>query len=392
MSAAAGPENRNETVIFLMAGEVSGDQLGGPLMVALRRRIGGAVRFAGIGGERMTAEGLSSLFPMTELSLFGLTELLPHLRHLMRRIRQTEAEIRRLRPDAVIGIDAPGFCFRVARRLRGSGIPVIHYVAPSVWAWRPGRARKVAHFLDHLLLLYPFEAPYFDAVGLSNCFVGHPISELNPSPDGAAFRAAAAIPAEAPVLCVLPGSRHSETSRLLPVFGNTLSLLARRYPGLHVVVPTVAAVADEVRAAASSWSLPVHICSSEERWGAFAASDVALAASGTVSLELARAGVPMVIAYRLNPLTALIALALVRRKPVCLVNIILGRRVVPELLLHRCRPSLLAREVGNLFDHADARETQRSGLREAMERLMLDGESSSERAAQSVLEFIGFKS
>ena len=294
-------------LVFLVAGEPSGDELGARLMAAIEQRR--RVRFAGVGGPLMEARGLSSLFPMAELSVMGLAEVVPHLPKLIRRLSQTAAAVRQCRPAVLLTIDSPGFNFRLAKRLKGAGVPIVHYVAPSVWAWRPGRARAVAGYLDHLMALLPFEPPYFEAEGLATTFVGHPVLEdgldgIVERGDGEGFRRRHRIPPGATVLCVLPGSRRSETGRLLPVFARTLGLLKEQFADLYAVVPTVDTVADEVTAAAAGWPVPaVVIAAASEKAAAFAAADVALAASGTVALELAVAGVPAVIAYRVHPLT-----------------------------------------------------------------------------------------
>lgn len=381
-AGSAGP------TIFLVAGEPSGDALGGRLMAALKASCGGGVRFAGIGGAAMAAEGLTSLFPMEELTLMGLAEVLPHVPRLRRRIHETAAQARALRPDVVVTIDSPGFSFRVARRLAGAGIPLVHYVAPSVWAWRPGRAREVAGFLDHLMALLPFEPPYFEAEGLACTFVGHPVLESGAGGgDGAAFRRRHGIGADVPLLCLLPGSRRGEVSRLLPVFAETAGMLAARRPGLEVVVPSVAGLAGGI--AGAPWPLPARVVTGEsEKFDAFAAADAALAASGTVALELAMAATPAVIAYRMHPLTGWLARRLVRVPYVSLVNLVLDRPVMPELLLGECRSERLAAAVGSLLDDAEARAAQAGAAAEALARLGVDGPPPSRRAAAVVLDVI----
>ncbi|MFP6743036.1 MAG: lipid-A-disaccharide synthase [Alphaproteobacteria bacterium] len=385
MSApGAGP------LIFLVAGEPSGDVLGARLMTALKTRSPAPPRFAGVGGERMTAEGLDSLFPMSEMSIMGYLEVVPKIPRVLARVRETAAAARHMRPDVVITIDAPDFSFRVARRLAGAEIPLIHYVAPQVWAHRPGRSAKIAEFLDHLLAILPFEPPYFEAVGLPCSFVGHAIVEEGAHKgDGAGFRARHGISPEAPLVCVLPGSRHGEVSRHLPIFGAALGLLASRYPGLCAVVPTVTAVADEVTAACGDWPVTAHVVvGRDEKYDAIAASRVALAASGTVALELAIAGTPMVIAYKTNALTAWLARRMVRVSYACLVNLILDRPVVPEFIQENCRPDLLAEAVAALYDDGDARAAQIAGGRQAAESLGLGGTPPSDRAADTVLKVI----
>lgn len=384
--SAAGPG----PLIFVVAGEPSGDALGARLMAALKVETGGAVRFAGVGGEGMAAEGLESLFPMADLTVMGVAEVLPRLPLILRRLAQTATEAKRLRPDAVITIDSPDFSFRLAKRLRGQGIPLVHYVAPSVWAWRPGRAKAIARRLDHLLALLPFEPPYFEREGLACTFVGHPVVEGGADGgDGAAFRARHGIAAEAPLLCVLPGSRRSETSRLLPVFAETLARLGERHAGLRAVVPVIGAVADEVARAAAAWPVPaVVVRGRSEKFDAFAAADAALAASGTVALELAMAGTPAVIAYRLSGLSAWLARRLVKVRHVSLVNLVLDRPVMPELLQDDCRPDRLATALGTLLADAAARRAQVEAGYEALARLGRGGPSPGTRAARAVLGVI----
>ncbi|MBI1205872.1 MAG: lipid-A-disaccharide synthase [Azospirillum sp.] len=379
-------------LIFLIAGEPSGDVLGGRLMAALKRLSGGAVRFAGIGGERMIAEGLVSLFPLDELALFGLAELLPRLPNLIRRLNQTTAAVLDSHPDAMVTIDAPSFSLRVAKRVRralpaGQRIPLIHFVAPTVWAWRPERAAKIARFLDHLLVLLPFEPPWFEREGLACTFVGHPIVESGADRgDAARFRAAHGLDHDARILAVLPGSRTSEVGRLLPDFAATLALLAPTHPGLVAVVPTVAQVAGQVTAAAATWPVPAIVVRGDrDKYDALAAAELALAASGTVALELALACLPAVIAYRIHPVTELLYRRLIKVPYANLVNLMLGRMLVPELLQENCRPDKLAAAVARLLDDPAARREQITGVAEVAHWLGQGSTPPSERAAEVVL-------
>ncbi|TAN59985.1 MAG: lipid-A-disaccharide synthase [Magnetospirillum sp.] len=384
-------------LIYIIAGEPSGDLLGGRLMAALKARTGGTVRFAGIGGEAMRAEGLHSLFPMAELSVMGLVEVLPRLPNILRRIRLTLSDIETTHPDAVLTIDSWGFTGRIHAGLkkRGSTIPRIHYVAPMVWAWKSGRTKTLARVLDLLLTLLPNEPVWFEKEGLRSVHVGHPVIEGGAGKgDGPGFRARHGISPEAPVVCVLPGSRHSETAKLLPPFAATLAILARRHPGLIAVAPTVETVADEVATAARSWPLPaVVVRGAAEKHDAFAACDVALAASGTVALELAMAGLPSVITYKVSKLSAFVATRFLglSLKFVTLVNILVDEPVMPELLQDRCRPDALADAVDHLLANSSAREAQVAGARRALSKLGLGACSPSARAAETVLEFIGDK-
>lgn len=387
MSVTASGEG---PLIFIIAGEPSGDLLGGRLMAALKQRTRGRVRFVGIGGDEMSAEGLVSVMPMAELSVMGFVEILPRLPHLLRRIRETAAMVAERRPDALVTVDSPGFSFRVAKRVAGLGIPLIHYVAPSVWAYAPGRAKRIAKFLDHVLALLPFEPPYFEAVGLPCTYVGHPVVEYGAERgDGAGFRARHGIPPDAPVLSVLPGSRQGEIARLLPEFQGAVALLARQFPNLHVVVATVSTVADAVAKAIASWPVPtVLVRDRVEKYNAFAASNAALAASGTVSVELAVCSVPHVVGYRINPITAFVGRRIWRVNFASLVNLVMDRAIVPEFLHENCRSDKLAAAVTRLLADTDVSALQQRELREALTRMGLGETAPSQRAADVVLDVI----
>lgn len=376
-------------LIYLIAGEPSGDLLGGRLMIALTALTGGEVRFAGIGGERMAIAGLDSLFPMSELSLMGIAEVLPQVPRLLRRIDQTVAEIRSLRPAVLVTIDAPSFTLRVARRLADDGIPRIHYVAPQVWAWRPGRAARLAGRIDRLMALLPFEPPFFTAHGLDCRYVGHPVLESGADQgDGARFRARHRVPAHAPLMAVLPGSRRSEVTRLLPIFGETVRRLVRGLPDLRIAVATVPGVAAQVAAAVQDWpGHPALVRDESEKHDLFAAADVALAASGTVALELAMARTPTIVAYRFSPLSWIAVKAMIKVRYAALPNIILDRMVVPELLQGDCRPDRLEEALRRLIANRAERTEQRVAADAVIDRLRGDAdEAPSRRAARVVLE------
>lgn len=379
-------------LIYLIAGEPSGDALGARLMAALRDETGGAVRFAGIGGERMAAAGLSSLVPIRELAVMGFAEVLPRAPRLLRRIAGTVADIRRRQPAAVVTIDSSGFNWRVARRLREAGdkVPLIHYVAPMVWAWRAGRAKEVARWYDHLLALLPFEPPYFEAVGLPCTFIGHPVVESGADRgDGPGFDTHHGIPPDVPLLVVLPGSRGSEVRRLLPLFGEAATRLHRRYPSMRVVVPTLDHIAPLVRMAVATWpGDPVVVQSEAEKFDAYAAGTVALAASGTVALELAMAHLPSIIAYRINPLTHAIARRMVKVRYANLVNLLLDRAAVPELIQAEATPQGLVDAVARLLDDDGARAAQIAAYDEALAQLGRGTLLPSRRAAQTILAVI----
>lgn len=380
--------------LFVIAGEPSGDKLGAALMAGLKELAPG-VEFHGIGGPLMQAEGLESLFPMEELAVMGIAEVLPKYRHLMRRIRETAAAVTQLAPDALITIDSPDFCLRVAGRARAAqpGLRTIHYVAPSVWAWRPGRAVKMARVIDHVLALLPFEPPYMQAAGMSCDFVGHPVvaEPVADATEARAFRAAHGIPAGAPLLLALPGSRKGEVARLAPIFGAALAQLVTAHPDLRVVLPTVRGVADQVRDLTAHWAVPPIVLDPADKAtkrAAFGAADVALAASGTVSLELAAAGVPMVIAYDMNLLSRLLIARLLRVESVTLVNLVSETRAVPEFLGPDCRAERIAPALADLLADGPARAAQLQAMELTMERLGRGGEAPGLRAARSVLRVL----
>jgi len=382
-------------LFYLVAGEPSGDALGAALMAALSRRLDGKVRFAGIGGEAMRAQGLSSLFPMDDLTVMGLTEVLPRLPLILRRIGETMNHIEAVAPQAVITIDSWGFCGRVQKLLkkRHPSIKRIHYVAPMVWAWKPGRAKSLARVLDLLLTLLPFEPPWFEKEGLKTVWVGHPIVESGAGKgDGAAFRRRHGIAQDAPVLLLLPGSRYSEALRLLPIFETAATLLARRIPGLNVIVPTVEGIADFVHEQVGHWTIPVTVTLGvQDKYDGFAAARAALAASGTVSLELAMAGVPMAIAYRVSPLTAFVATKFLglRIRYASLLNILSGATVVPEFLQDRCKAEALAETLVSLFHDGPERAAQCAGMSNVVALLGGDGVRPGSRAAEAVIAEVG---
>jgi lipid-A-disaccharide synthase len=382
-------EDAAAPLIFIIAGEPSGDALGGALMAALKQRTGGAIRFAGIGGERMAEEGLRSLVPLHELAIMGIAEVLPRARQILRRVRETADTAAALQPAAIVTIDSSGFTWRVAENLRrrGARVTLIHYVAPMVWAWRKAKARKLARWYDHLMALLPFEPAYFREVGLSCSYVGHPVLESGAERgDGAAFRRRHGIAVDARVLCLLPGSRRGEVNRLLPIYRQTVIELRQRHPQLAIVLPTIDLVADAVGAATRAWPVPVTIVRGPAaKYAAFAASDLALAASGTVALELAMAGLPAVIAYKMNPITGFLARRIVKTRFVNLVNVILDRLVVPELLLEECTADRLSLALDALLNDEAARAKQIAGYRESLARLGQGGLAPSLRAADDVL-------
>ena len=381
-----------ELHLFLIAGEPSGDRLGAALMAGLKALHPG-VTFSGIGGLAMQAEGMQSLFPMEELSVMGLVEVLPKYLHLKRRIRQAAEAALAAAPAALVTIDSPDFCLRVAALVKAArpALRTIHYVAPSVWAWRPGRAAKMARHIDHVLALLPFEPPYMTAAGMSCDFVGHPVAaEPVATPaEARAFREAHDIAADAPLVAALPGSRRGEVSRLIQPFGETLQQVASRLPGLRVILPTPRHLADTVRAATQDWpGQPVILPAPDlaTRTAAFAAADAALAASGTVSLELAAQSCPMAIAYDMAPLTLWLMRRMARIDTVTLVNLVSGTRTVPEFIGPDCRADRIAPALISLLENGPG--AQADAMEMTMQRLGRGEEPPGLRAARSVLSVL----
>ncbi len=377
--------------VFLIAGEPSGDLIGGRLMAALRDRLGDRVRFTGIGGPQMTEQGLESLFPYSELAVMGVFEVLPKARSLLGRMRIAARAIERVQPDVLVTIDSPAFAFGVVRRLRSRNIPRVHYVAPTVWAWRPWRVHKFRRAFDHMLALLPFEPPYFEKAGLSCKFVGHPVIEGGADKgDGVAFRAQHEIDAKTTVVCVLPGSRGGEVKRLLAPFGGAVARLAARRSDLVAVVPTLPHIASQVRMAAEAWPFRAIIVEgTTARFDAMAASDVAIAASGTVALELAMARVPTVIGYKVAPVTALVLRRMMRVRFVSLVNLLVSRAALPELLQDKCRPKALAEALETMLSVPSRRQDALEAQAEAVRALGLAGPLPSERAAATLCALVG---
>jgi lipid-A-disaccharide synthase len=372
-------------LIYLVAGEASGDVLGARLIAALRARRPD-LAFAGIGGEQMASQGLASLFPLRDLALMGLLEVLPRLHHLRRRLRQTIADIAACRPNVVVTIDSPGFTLRLLKAIQPLGVRRVHYVAPQAWAWRERRVRHYPGLWDQLLCLLPFEPAFFARHGLPATFVGHPVLESGADHgDAGRFRATHGIDPTARVLTLMPGSRRTEVTRLLPILGATL----QRLPNVMPVVPMAGPVADAVRAGARKWPRqPIMVSELHAKHDAFAASAAALTKSGTSTLELAMAGVPMVVTYRVNPITAAIAQRLVSVRYAALVNLLAQREVVPELIQQACTPDNLAAEVRTLLDDAAAAGAQRAACREVLATLHPPAGTPSDAAAAAVLSVL----
>ena len=381
--------------VFIIAGEASGDKLGAEMMKGLQHLVGDAVQFAGVGGVGMIGQGLTSLFPMDQISIMGIGEILSQYYALKRRIKQTVEAVLHFQPDVLITIDLPEFNLRVAQQVKArSSIRTVHYVAPTVWAWRPKRAEKMAPYIDQVLALFPFEPPYMRAAGMQCEFVGHPVvtDPQATASEVAAFRKTHELDG-APLLLVLPGSRRSEVYRLLPVFGAAVAALTQRHPTLRVVVPTVSAVAGQVQSAVATWpGKPIVLAPQSTQSGntykraAFSAADVALAASGTVSLELAAAATPMVIAYDMAWLSRQIIGRMLRVDTVTLVNLVSETRVVPEFIGANCRPDKIVPALSALLLHPEA---QHSAMQSTMAKLGRGCTKPGIRAAQATLSGLG---
>ncbi len=374
-------------LIYLVAGEASGDILGARLMAAISAQQPGA-RFAGVGGPRMTELGLQSLFPLDDLAVMGLVEIVPRIQLIRRRLRDVASDLRRLRPDVLVTIDSPGFTLRVLAATKGLGLKRAHYVAPQVWAWREKRVRHFPGLWDKLLCLFPFEPAWFAERGVPATFVGHPVLQSGAGEgDADRFRAAHGIAPGHPVLILMPGSRTSEAPRLLPVFGETLQRLARDAPDLRPVLPVSPIVERAVRQAAQSWPVPpVIVTSAAEKHDAYAAAGAALTKSGTSTLELALAGVPMAVTYRVNPLSAAVARRMIRVPHVAMINLLAHHALVPELLQQHCNAAELGDMVLRLLGDPEAGRLQREGFRHVIQQLRPPEGTSSEAAAREVLE------
>ncbi|MEL7176910.1 MAG: lipid-A-disaccharide synthase [Pseudomonadota bacterium] len=371
--------------VFVIAGEASGDKLGGAALAGLKSLVPD-LEIYGVGGPLMQAQRLESLFPMDELSVMGIAEVLPKYRHLKRRIAQTAEVVLDLKPDVLLTIDSPDFCLRVARRVKAaSAVRTVHYVAPTVWAWRPGRAKKMVGVVDQVLALFPFEPPYMEAVGIRCDFVGHPVvaEPVATEAEVTTFRAEHGL-GTSPVLLALPGSRRGEIGRLAGTFGAALGPVLAAHPDMRVVVPAAPGVTDLVRDAVRAWpGAPLVVDSAAEKRAAFKTANAALAASGTVSLELAASGTPMVIAYDMNWLSRQIIKRMLKVDTVTLVNLVSDTRVVPEFLGEACRPDAIA---GGLLDVIAAPDAQLEAMSITMQRLGQGAEAPGLRASRAILE------
>ena len=387
-------KRNNAMKIYLVAGEPSGDLLGARFMRAMRRKEKN-VEFFGVGGDAMEAEGLTPLFDISDLAVMGLTEVIPSIPKVLRHIKETVADIKKVQPDVVITIDSWSFSSRIHKALRKLklGIPQVHYVAPQVWAWKKKRARTMYKYIDCLLTLFPYEPKYFTPYKLDARFVGHPVIESEVvTASGDDFRKKFNIPENKKIITLLPGSRKNEVSSLLPVFVEAAQELHERDKDFYFVLPTVKTVSHMVKDMLQNTPLPILVLENEQdRYGAFRASAAAIAASGTVALELAICDIPHIIAYKVAPLTAFLAKKFLHIQFVNLSNILLGREIIPELLQERCVKGNIRNYILELLRHEDLYNRQMEGFAKVRKILGQGEQSPSENACDVVLEIINHK-
>ncbi|MCC7346394.1 MAG: lipid-A-disaccharide synthase [Variibacter sp.] len=387
-ASGASSSSRRAPHIFIVVGEESGDQLGAALMRALRARAGADVRFGGVGGAAMAAEGFSGLFPLTDVSLMGINAVLKGLPRVVARIRQTAEAVIAARPDVLVIVDSPDFTHRVARRVRAAApdIPIVDYVSPSVWAWRPRRAPAMRRYVDHVLALLPFEPAVHCRLGGPPCtYVGHPLVEsaglLRPNAEEARRREAAP-----PVLLVLPGSRRGEIRRLIGAFGGTVERVRAQAGPLELVLPTLPHLRGEVEAATAAWSVrPRIVVGAQAKQAAFRVARAALAASGTVTLELALAGVPMVVGYRVGRAEGVLGRLMIRVSSIVLANLVLEQNVVPQFVQGECAPEPLAAALAPLLIDSSERRRQTEAFARLDHIMEIGVAAPSARAADIVL-------
>ena len=375
--------------IYLIAGEPSGDLLGSRLMRAILSKQP-QTEFFGVGGETMEREGLTSLFDISDLAVMGLFEVIPSIPRILGHIKQTIADIEKVKPDVVFTIDNWSFSARIHKALRKKklNIPQVHYVAPQVWAWKKKRAKTMYKYIDHLLTLFPYEPKYFTPYGLKTDFVGHPVIEsLVLYGNKTDFRNRFNIAANNEIMLILPGSRKNEVSRLFPVFLKAAQKFYQKNPKYVFVVPTVKTVEDKVKAMVKQTDLPIIVLNTEtDRYDAFHAAKVALAASGTVALELAMVNVPHLIAYRVSAFTAFLARHFLKIEFVNLTNILLGREIVPELLQENCTDQKILYYINELIKKTNLYEKQISGFEKVREILGLGEQTPSSNAADIIFQ------
>ncbi len=390
--------NKNKPLIYIIAGENSGDFLGAKLIDSLKQQTNNNISFAGIGGPQMQQSGLpKSLFPFHELSVMGFWEIIPHLLGLYRRFKQTIYNISTLQPDCVITIDSPGFCFRLARKLRTTpetrNIPLIHYVAPTVWAYKPKRAQQISKLYNLILLILPFEPPYFDAVNMANRFVGHQIIHDWRKNSGNAnlFREQYGILPNATILGLFPGSRKIEIKRHMPILAETIRRIYESFPQLTTAILTTDNLQPMIEQYIADWPGQVILVTDQSlKKHMLASCTVAISKSGTIALELSAAKVPIVVTYRVSPISAWLLKRMIKVDYVNIINLILDRPVIPELLQENCVPDKICKELEELLTNPQKRNMQITQAQQAI--TLLDepnaAQSPSDKAAATIIELL----
>lgn len=383
--------------IYIIAGESSGDLIGSYLIKSIKELSGDKYDFHGIGGFRMEEFDFKSSFPMSDISVLGGVEILPHIFNIRRRIKQTISEIKNLNPDILITIDSPGFNIRVAKKIKEiSNIKMVHYVAPTVWAYKPQRAKKFALIYEHLFLLFKFEKKYFDAVNLKNTFVGSPILEENiTSGKGSIFREKYNIPEKAFLICVMPGTRTQELKHLLPDMIEAVKKLQKEIKNLYVVIPTIPSKHAELQKIMKKTNLPFLINDKpEDRNNLYAALNFAISKTGTSNIELGIAKVPMILINKLNFITVIILKKVIITRYLCILNIIRDKKIVPELLQENFTPSKVFEAAIKLIKDKKAQKKQAEGIEISLKKLFGENYTNPENnkpgyiAAKSVLDIL----
>lgn len=394
-ASSAQPEASRDLRIFLIAGEHSGDALGAKLIAALRQRVGDRLTLAGVGGAEMEHEGFVSDFPMSDVAVMGPLSILRHLPRILKRVYGTVDRAIGFEPDVIVIIDSPEFTHPIAKRIRKRrpDIPIVDYVSPSVWAWRPGRARKMRNYVDHILGLLPFEPAAHERLGGPPCtYVGHALierldwlSNLDTEP----LRARLGLDPRRPIIVALPGSRSSEVGRLMEPFGDTLRLLCERGPAPQVLLPCVPHMRALIDQKRKGWPVTAHLLEDpDDKFRAFKLADAALAASGTVTLELALAGTPMVVAYRVDPVAAPFLRRMIKAPTTVLANLVLGENVFPEFHQEKSSPENLAAALMPLLSDTPERRAQLAGLARIPDLIRIEGgKEPSGIAAEIVLSY-----
>lgn len=373
------------TKIMIIAGEPSGDFIAAQLMKSLKKKYP-TIIFEGIGGQHMQAQGLQSIYPLQELSIMGFFEDFGKYYGVYKKLKELKERLIKNKPDLLITVDFPGFNFRLGKMIKGQGVRHIHYVAPTVWAWKAWRAKMVAKFLDHLFCIFPFEPPYFEKENLPTTYIGHPVMEMGfDKGDAGKFLKNYKIDPKSTILTLLPGSRQRELDTLIPIYKKAVGILSSKISKLHIVIPTLDCYRKYLEG--QDWASPVSIITDlQDRKDAYAASKVALAASGTIALELAAASLPMVITYKISKITEWIARPFLKVKYACMVNILMNKRIVSELLQEKCNPEDLSKSILTILNDPKENKKQKEALKKVRTMLTPENKTPSDLAAEAVLK------